>query len=122
MKTDLPRTDVDSFTQYEWQVSSAIRPLWGKRVEVPYKVHLRREVYFGRLALAEPVRGQKEGPPYTVLTMPQDTLALFCTQDEVSFAFSREEAERAVRRYERAKLKEQTEPTFFDPFPNVETP
>jgi hypothetical protein len=114
---DLPKTDVDSFQTYRWEMSTAIRPLWGHRNEMPYKVHLRREAYFGRIALAEPVRGKRTGPPFTVQTMPSDTAIPYSTQEEVSLCFSREEAVRAVRRYEAARIKEETEPTLFEARP-----
>ena len=114
MKTDLPQTDVDSFTRYEWQVSSAIRPLWQWRDEVPYRIHLHRVVYFGHLCLAEPVRGKRNGPPYAVLTMPKDTFVRYSTQEEISLEFSREDAAKAVERYDRELYKDQTQPSLFE--------
>jgi len=69
MPEDLPRTEIDSFFRHEWQFSSAVRPEWTKGVP---SVPLFREAYFGRCALAEPVRGRQDGPPYVVCTYPND--------------------------------------------------
>lgn len=107
---DLPRTDIDSFFRYEWQMSSAVRPEWKKRP-------LFREAYFGRTCLAEPVHGEAEGPPYVVCTYPYNEggLRLWVrTQDEITLAFSKEEAEKAVKRHDKRTLEEEAEPSLFE--------
>jgi len=94
-RTDLPITDVDDYTLYEWQQSSAVRP------EYP-AVPLRREVYFGQTCLAEPAGGRRKGPPFIVCSYP----APF--QDEICLEFSRDAAEKAVKRHDRRRLREET--------------
>lgn len=111
MPDDLPRTDIDSFYRYEWQLSSAVRPEWD--AESDNNPPLFREVFFGRRALAEPVHGQQEGPPYVVCSYPADTWLEGSSQEEITLAFSREAAEKAVRRYDRKQIAD-SEPTLFD--------
>ena len=115
MPEDLPRTDIDSFFRHEWQLSSAVRPEWTEAVP---SVPLFREVYFGRCALAEPVRGRQEGPPYVVCTYPNDEYihalnVVMTTQEEITIAFSRSEAGKAVRRYDRRQIADENL-TLFD--------
>jgi len=123
MRTDLKETDVDSFTRYEWQYSSAIRPLWDYREFVPYKLHLFRVVYFGRMCLAEPVQGRRDGPPYAILTMPEPSPTPLGaspksrhmpSQKELGIEFSRDGAANAVERHDRRLLHDATEPSLFD--------
>jgi len=111
MTCDLPRTDIDSFYRYEWQMSSAIRPEWEQK---DANLPLYREAYFGRTALAEPAQGTAEGPPYVVCTYPASTMLRRNEQDEITLAFSRKEAEKAVRRHDKQALKEETQPTLFE--------
>ena len=112
---NLPRTDIDSFFRHEWQISSAVRPEWS--VDDP-SVPLFREAYFGRCALAEPVRGRPEGPPYVVCTYPNDDYIhaldkVITIQEEITIAYSRSEAEKAVRRYDRQQSADENL-TLFD--------
>jgi hypothetical protein len=111
MPDDLPKTDVDTFTRYEWQMSSAVRPEWEQNGAA---VPLYREAYFGRTVLAEPAQGAAEGPPYVVCTYPAGTMLRGNEQDEITLAFRREEAEKAVRRYDERTLNEETQPTLFE--------
>jgi len=105
----LPKTDIDSFEPYTWQMSSAVRPEWPRRTDLS----LLRETYFGHHCLAEPAHGHKTGPPFVVVTYPA---AIFYfrerTQKEVCYCFTREAAERAVHRYDHAT--ESDYPTLFD--------
>lgn len=105
----LPRTSVDTFTHYEWQMSSAIRPLYKIRYGLPHKVYLYRVCFIGRRCLAEPVRGKKYGPPYTVQTMPANGPG---SQREVCLAFRRDAAASAVRRYDKHTFNEEQQLPF----------
>jgi hypothetical protein len=93
-RSDLPITDVDDYTLYEWQRSSAVRP------EYP-AVRLFREVYFGRTCLAEPAGGCTQGPPFVVCTYPTPF------QDEVCLEFSHDAAEKAVKRHDKRRYDEE---------------
>ena len=112
MPDDLPRTDVDSYTPYQWQMTSAIRPCWtpyGNPHDPPPTAHpLRREAYIGRTCLAEPAHFDSDGPPYVILEHPEDGV-----QREVGFEFTKKDAARTVRRIDARAFSEDT-PTLFD--------
>ena len=103
MPDDLPRTDVDDYTRYQWQMTSAIRPQWRDGSTVLY-----REAYIGRTCLAEPAHKAKHGPPYVILEHPEDGV-----QREVGFEFSKADAARTVRRIDTHAFSEDA-PTLFD--------
>jgi hypothetical protein len=112
MPDELPRTDVDTFAYYQWQMTSAVRPCWHPDKNPTHPLY--REAYIGSTCLAEPAHKAKYGPPYVILKhTASDGAVHWQGQEEVGFEFTKADAARTVRRVDALAIAKDT-PSLFD--------